>query len=54
MAQGQLPRARELGEEFLGLARQQHDPLLLAAGHRMLANTAWWQGELSEAQTHCR
>jgi class 3 adenylate cyclase/predicted ATPase len=52
MARGQLLRARELTEEFLGLARQQHDPLLLAAGHRMVANTAWWQGELVEAQAH--
>jgi predicted ATPase len=54
MARGQLPRARELAVEFLELARQQHDPLVLAAGHRMRGNTAWWQGELSEAQTHCR
>ena len=36
MARGQLPRARELAEEFLELARQQQDLLLLAAGHRML------------------
>ena len=54
MVRGQMPQARELAEEFLELARQQHDPLLLAAGHRMLANTAWWQGELVQAQTHCR
>jgi class 3 adenylate cyclase/predicted ATPase len=54
MARGQLQQARELAEEFLGLARQQHDPLLLAAGHRILGNIAWWQGELIEAQTHCR
>jgi class 3 adenylate cyclase/predicted ATPase len=54
MAQGQMPRARELAEEFLELARQQRDTLVLAAGHRMLANTAWWQGELVRAQAHCR
>jgi class 3 adenylate cyclase/predicted ATPase len=54
MARGQLPRARELAEEFLGLAQQQQDPLLLAAGHRMLANTAWWQGELVQAQAHAK
>ena len=52
MARGQLPRARELAEEFLGLARQQHDPVLLTAGHRMRANIAWWQGELVQAQAH--
>jgi predicted ATPase len=44
MATGQLPWAWELGEEFLGLAQQQQDPLLLVEGHRMLGNTAWWQG----------
>jgi class 3 adenylate cyclase/predicted ATPase len=54
MLRGQLPRARELAEEFLELARQQHDPLLLAAGHRVLANTAWWQGDLIEARAHSR
>jgi predicted ATPase len=54
MAQGQLPRARELAEEFLELARQQHDALLLAAGHRARGNTAWWQGALHEAQVHCQ
>jgi predicted ATPase len=54
MARGQLPQARELAEEFLELARQGQDPLLLSAGHRMLANTAWWQGELAQAQVHSR
>ena len=54
MARGQMPRARELAEEFLELARQRQDPLVLAAGHRMLANTAWAQGELVQAQAHCR
>jgi predicted ATPase len=52
MAGGQLQRAWELGEEFLGLARLQHDPLLLVEGHRMLGNTALWQGELVQAHTH--
>src|SRR5262249_18333585 len=54
MLRGQLPQARELAEEFLELARQLHDPLLLAVGHRMRGNIAWWQGELVQAQTHCR
>jgi class 3 adenylate cyclase/predicted ATPase len=52
IAQGQMPRARALAEEFLELAQQRQDPLVLAAGHRMLANTAWWQGQFSEAQDH--
>jgi predicted ATPase len=54
MGRGRLPRARELAAEFLELARQQRDPLLLAAGHRMRGNIAWSQGDLIEAQTHCR
>src|SRR5262249_43596228 len=54
MTRGQMPRARELAEEFLELARQQQDPLLLAAGHRMLGSIAWWQGDLIEAQAHCQ
>jgi predicted ATPase len=52
MATGQLPWAWELGEEFLGLAQQQQDPLLLVEGHRMLGNTAWWQGELTQTHAH--
>jgi predicted ATPase/class 3 adenylate cyclase len=52
MARGQLQRARALGEEFLGLARQRQDPLLLLHGHRMVGNIAWFQGELTQAQTH--
>jgi predicted ATPase len=54
MARGQLPRARELAEEFLELAQQQQDPLLLAAGHRMLGHTAWWQGEPVQAQAYTK
>jgi predicted ATPase len=54
IARGEMPRARALAEEFLELAQQQQDPVVIAAGHRMLANTAWWQGELADAQAHCR
>jgi class 3 adenylate cyclase/predicted ATPase len=54
MAQGQWQRARELGEEFLGLAQQRQDPLLLVEGHRMLGNTVWWQGELAQTYTHVK
>jgi predicted ATPase len=54
MGTGQLPRAWELGEEFLGLAQQRQDPLLLVEGHRMLGNTAWWQGELAQAHAHAQ
>jgi class 3 adenylate cyclase/predicted ATPase len=54
IARGEMPRARALAEEFLQLAQQQQDPLVLAAGHRMLANTAWWQGQLADAEAHCK
>jgi TOMM system kinase/cyclase fusion protein len=52
MARGQLQRARALGEEYLELARQQHDPLFLLHGHRMVGNIALWQGELVQAHAH--
>jgi len=54
MAGGKLQRAWELGEEFLALAREQHDPLLVVVGHRMLGNIAWWQGELVQAHAHLK
>ena len=54
MAQGQWQQARELGEEFLGLAQQRQDPLLLVEGHRMLGHTVWWQGELAQAYAHVK
>jgi predicted ATPase len=54
MGTGQLRRARELGEEFLGLAQQRQDPLLLVEGHRMLGNTAWWQGQLAQTHAHVK
>ena len=53
MGRGQLPRARELAAGAR-TGPAPADPLLLVAGHRMLANTAWWQGELVEAQAHAK
>src|SRR5262249_6995803 len=38
-AGGQYQRARELGEELLGLAEQLHDPMLSLEAHRALGNT---------------
>ena len=52
MIRGHLVRARTLAEEFLELAEQRRDRLVLAEGHRMLANTAWWQGYPVEAHDH--
>ena len=53
IARGEMPRAGTLAQEFLELAQHQQDPLV-AAGHRMLANTALWEGQLADAQAHCR
>ena len=52
MIRGHLVRARALAQEFLQLADQRRDRLVLAEGHRMLANTAWWQGYPVEAHDH--
>ncbi|HTI75660.1 MAG TPA: AAA family ATPase [Mycobacterium sp.] len=52
LAQGDMHRARVLAVEFLAQSEQQDDPLIRAIGHRMLANTAWWAGELAEAREH--
>ncbi|MBX7434907.1 AAA family ATPase [Mycobacterium sp. Y57] len=54
MAQGHAAQARALAEEYLATAKQQHDPVILTAGHRMVANIAWWQGDFADALTHCR
>jgi class 3 adenylate cyclase/predicted ATPase len=52
LAQGDIHRARGLALEFLAQSEQQEDPLIRAVGHRMLANTAWWAGDLTEARDH--
>jgi class 3 adenylate cyclase/predicted ATPase len=52
LAQGDMHRARGLALEFLAQSEQQEDPLIRAVGHRMIANTAWWSGELTEAREH--
>ena len=49
---GQLQRAREVGEELLGLAQQLQDPLLSLEAHRALGNSLFWRGELELARTH--
>lgn len=51
---GQMREARTLAQEFLELAERHQDALVLAAGHWMLAYTAWWQGDVVEASTHSR
>ncbi|OBH71561.1 hypothetical protein A5682_07680 [Mycobacterium mantenii] len=49
---GHMQTARALAEEFLELAQPQQDPLILAVGHRMLAYTAWWQGDVIAVRNH--
>jgi class 3 adenylate cyclase/predicted ATPase len=49
---GHMHNARALAEEFLELAQPRQDPLILAVGHRMLAYTAWWQGDLIDVRNH--
>jgi predicted ATPase len=49
---GHMHKARALAEEFLELAQPQQDPLILAVGHRMLAYTAWWQGDVIDVRNH--
>lgn len=51
---GELPEARALSQEFLELAATQGDALVLAAGHWMMAYTAWWQGDVVEVRLHSR
>ncbi|MCX5042060.1 AAA family ATPase [Aldersonia sp. NBC_00410] len=52
IVQGHLPKARALAEEFVGLAEPKHDPLIMGVGHRMLAYTAWWQGDVVDVRNH--
>jgi predicted ATPase len=49
---GHMHKARALAEEFLELAEPKQDPLILAVGHRMLAYTAWWQGDFIDVRNH--
>ena len=52
IVRGHMHKARALAEEFLGLAEPKQDPLTLAVGHRMLAYTAWWQGDFIDVRNH--
>jgi class 3 adenylate cyclase/predicted ATPase len=51
-AQGDLQRARELGEQLLDLAQRLRDQILILGARRMLGDTAFWVGELHSAQEH--
>jgi predicted ATPase len=51
-AQGDLRRARELGEQLLDLAQRLRDPILILGANRMLGDTLFWMGELHSAREH--
>ncbi len=51
---GRMREARALSKEYLELAETQRDALVLAAGHWMLAYTAWWQGDIADVRHHSR
>jgi len=50
--QGALHTARELGEQFLALAKRQEDSTLLLAGHWMMGTPLVWLGEVARAHAH--
>lgn len=47
---GELPTARELGEQLLALARKAQDPALLVQAHRALGSSLLSLGELDAAR----
>jgi predicted ATPase len=47
-----LQRAREIGEEFLGMTQGQDDPAPILVAHRVLGTTLHIRGELTLARTH--
>jgi predicted ATPase/class 3 adenylate cyclase len=50
--QGKFQAARELGEQCLGLAQREHDPVRLLAVHEELGLTLFCLGELISAREH--
>src|SRR5262249_21252630 len=52
LLRGELLRARELGEQLLGLAQQEHDPALLVEAYWVLVGTFFYLGEFGAAQAH--
>jgi tetratricopeptide (TPR) repeat protein len=53
VAQGNLQKARDLGEELLQLARSTEDPALILEGHYALAVPLHLLGEFVPALEHC-
>lgn len=49
---GDLDEARRLGEELIGLAEAEGDPVLSVEGRYVLGVTAFWQGRLPSSREH--
>ncbi len=52
LLRAELPLARELGEQLLGLAHKVRDPVLLREAHWALWATLYFLGELGPARAH--
>jgi tetratricopeptide (TPR) repeat protein len=52
LGRGDLPAARELGEQFLGMVQHGNDPAPLLQAHFLLGDTLFWRGELDLARKH--
>ncbi|MBV9198572.1 MAG: AAA family ATPase [Alphaproteobacteria bacterium] len=52
VVRGNLPAARELGEEMLGVAERLEDPEPLTYARFLFGNTLFWFGELAAARSH--
>ncbi|MEE8455217.1 MAG: AAA family ATPase, partial [Limibaculum sp.] len=52
MLAGEVPKARALAEQLLGLAEADRDSALLVGGRHALAQTNFYLGEFTAARTH--
>ncbi|MDX1487815.1 MAG: adenylate/guanylate cyclase domain-containing protein, partial [Acidiferrobacterales bacterium] len=52
MLAGEVPKARDLAEELLGLAERDRNSALLVGGRHALAQTNFYLGEFTAARTH--
>jgi predicted ATPase/class 3 adenylate cyclase len=52
VVRAELRAARDVEEELLGLAEQQHDTALLVAGHWAVGHGSFLRGELAVARAH--
>ena len=52
MVRAELAATRQISERYLALARQEGDPILLAAGHLCLGSNAFHLGAIGQAREH--